>query len=749
MVGAFPSPPRAMRMIPTRRLLVAAALVAALCPILSCQSAPSTRGRVAAAAAGARAPLAYPAARRGDVADDYHGTLVADPYRWLEDPDAPETRAWIEAEVALFEDYMAQVPQRSELARRLEELWDYEKFGLPEREGGLSFHTYNDGLANQSVLYVVAAPGAEPRVLLDPNALSADGTVALGGTAFSEDGRWMAYGLSEAGSDWSTWRVRDVESGTDLPDTLRWIKFSGASWLLDGSGFFYSRYDEPKEGEALRGVNLDQKVYFHARGSDQAADRLVYSRPDQPEWSFGARVTEDGKYLLLQVSHGTDPKNRSFYAALPTREELRAGAELEMVELLAQADASYDFVGSDGSVFWYRTDLAAPRGRLIAIDLEHPEREAWTTVLPQAEQVLRDVDLVGDRFLASYLEDAHSVVRVFDLQGQHQRDVDLPGLGSATGFDGERGDRDTFYAYSSFTTPGEIWRYDLESGRSELLRRPKLGFDPSRYTTEQVFYRSKDGTRVPMFLTYAKGTARDGRNPTLLYGYGGFDVALLPSFGAQRIAWLELGGIFAQANLRGGGEYGEEWHRAGRLHQKQNVYDDFIAAAEFLIEQGWTSSERLAIQGGSNGGLLVGACLIQRPELFGACLPAVGVMDMLRFHKFTIGWAWQSDYGSSDDPEQFRTLHAYSPYHNLRPGTCYPPTLVTTADHDDRVVPGHSFKFAAELQRSQGCDHPALIRIDVRAGHGGGKPTKKRIAEAADQLAFLVHELSIQRCQAP
>jgi prolyl oligopeptidase len=691
----------------------------------------------------ARSPVDYPPARLDDAYDDYHGTRVADPYRWLEDPDSPETRQWVDAQVRVCDAYFAGIPQRAALRARIERLWDYEKFELPEREGGRTFYRYNDGLQNQSVLYVLDGEGAEPRVLLDPNGLSTDGTVALAGTALSEDGRWLAYGLAEAGSDWNTWRVRDVESGLDLPDTLRWVKFSGASWMKDGSGFFYSRYDAPKPGEEMRGVNKEQKVYFHARNTDQSADVLVYSRSDQPEWGFGAQVSEDGHYLVLRVSHGTSPKNRSFYAELPSCEALRAGQRLNVVELLSENDAAYAFVGNDGPLFWYRTDLDAPRGRLIAIDTRDGARSSWKTLIAESDDVLQGVNVVDDRFLASYLEDAHTLVRVFDLSGQHQRDVDLPGLGSASGFDGERTDTDTFYVYTSFTTPGEVWRYDVEAGRSELFRRPELAYDPALYTTEQVFYSSQDGTRVPMFLTYRKGLVRDGANPVLLYGYGGFNVSMTPAFSPSRIAWLELGGMFAQANLRGGGEYGEEWHKAGTLLQKQNVFDDFQAAAEYLIRERWTSTPRLAIQGGSNGGLLVGACMTQRPDLYGACLPAVGVMDMLRFQNFTIGWAWKSDYGSSEDPAQFKALYAYSPLHNLRSATCYPPTLITTADHDDRVVPGHSFKFAAALQRVQACDNPTLIRIDVRAGHGAGKPTSKRIDEAADTTAFLVRELAI------
>jgi prolyl oligopeptidase len=734
------SPPLPLRRhaSPARRALAAVLVVLAACSSTGDDGEGPPRERN-------DLPLTYPRARREAIVDDYHGTPVTDLYRWLEDVDTDETRTWVERQNQLFEKYMAGIPERAMIRARLESLWDHERFGIPRREGKSTFYTFNDGLQSQSMLMVVEdGAGAEPRVLLDPNGLSPDGTIALTGMSISEDGRWLAYGLSEAGSDWTRWRVRDVDTGVDLPDALHWVKFSSAAWLEDGSGFFYSRYDEPEPGEAMSGVNRDQKLYFHARGTNQSQDVLVYARPDQPEWSFGAQVTEDGHYVVINVNHGTSPKNRVFYAELPTSEDLRAGRKLEVVELLTDADAAYDFVGNDGQLFWFRTDLGAPRGRLIGIDLRQREPERWSTLIPQAPEVLEGVSVVADRFLGSYLADAHSVVRVYDLHGRLERTLDLPGLGTVAGLGGERSDRETFYSFTSFTTPGEVWRLDVAAGQSELYRRPEIAFDASRYTTEQVFVNSKDGTRVPVFLTYRQGTKRNGRNPTLLYGYGGFNVSLTPSFSLSRLVWLEMGGIYAQANLRGGGEYGEEWHRAGTLLEKQNVFDDFIAVAEYLISERWTATRRLAIQGGSNGGLLVGACMTQRPDLFGAALPAVGVMDMLRFHKFTIGWAWTSDYGSSEDPEQFRALYAYSPYHNLKGGVCYPPTLVTTADHDDRVVPGHSFKFAAALQAAQRCDNPTLIRIETRAGHGVGKPTAKQIDEAADVLAFLLQELDMR-----
>lgn len=679
----------------------------------------------------------YPPARRADQTDDYHGTSVADPYRWLEDPDSPETRAWIEAENQITFEYLKALPGRDALQERLTKLWDYERFGLPHRKADRYFYSRNDGLQNQSVLYVTPSPDEPGRVLLDPNMLSPDGTVALSGYALSEDGRFMAYGLSVAGSDWQEWRVRDVETGEDRPDHLRWVKFSGASWTHDGTGFFYSRYDAPPPGEELQQANYFQKLYFHRLGTEQNEDRLIYEQPEHKEWGFGGRVTEDGRYLIIRVWHGTEPKNRVFYRDL-------AQPDSPVVELLSDADARYNFVGNDGPLFWFTTDLDAPRGRLIAIDTQNPDPEHWAEVLPQSEDTLEGVSLVGDRFIAQYLHDAHARVRVHDVDGAWVRDVDLPGLGSVGGFGGRRDRSETFYAFTSFTVPTTIYRYDVATGESVLWRRPQVDFDPDAYETTQIFYASKDGTRVPMFLTHKRGLTLDGTNPTYLYGYGGFDVSLTPGFSVANLVWLEMGGVYAMPNLRGGGEYGEEWHQAGTKLRKQNVFDDFLSAAEWLIENKYTSPAKLAIGGGSNGGLLVGACLTQRTDLFGAAVPAVGVLDMLRFHKFTIGWGWVSDYGSPDDPDEFRALYAYSPLHNIRPGTKYPATLITTSDHDDRVVPAHSFKFAAALQAAQAGDAPILIRIETKAGHGAGKPTAKIIEELADRWAFLSQALGTE-----
>ncbi|MGA8213118.1 MAG: prolyl oligopeptidase family serine peptidase [Candidatus Sulfotelmatobacter sp.] len=688
------------------------------------------------AAQTSSSPLVYPQARRSDQVDDYHGTKVADPYRWLEDTDSAETHSWVEAENKLTFGYLEQIPYRQAIRDRLTKLWNYERFTVPHQEGGRYFFQHNNGLQNQNVLLVAESLNAEPRVLLDPNTLSSDGTVALAGDAVSDDGKLMAYALATSGSDWNEWHVRDVDTGKDLPDDLKWVKFSGASWTKDNKGFYYSRYDEPK-GAALREANYFHKLYYHRLGTAQSDDKLIYERPDNKELGFAGNVTDDGHYLVITVWQGTSPKNRLYYKDLTQPDS-------QVVRLLDDFDAQYVFIDSDGPIFWFQTDLDAPRGRVIAIDTRHPERTSWKTVVPQGADKLQFANVVDNSFFLGYLKDARTEVRVHDLSGAFLRNVDLPGIGTAAGFGGKRKDKETFYAFTSFISPTTVYRYDPQAARSGVFRQPKVDFDPTRYETKQIFYTSKDGTRVPMFLTYKKGLTLDGENPTLLYAYGGFDIDLTPAFSVPNAVWLEMGGIYAQPNLRGGGEYGEEWHQAGMKLKKQNVFDDFIAAAEWLIANKYTSTPKLAIRGGSNGGLLVGACLTQRPDLFGATLPEVGVMDMLRFHKFTIGWAWTSDYGSSDDPEEFKALYAYSPLHNLKPGTKYPPTLIATSDHDDRVVPGHSFKFAATMQADQAGPAPVLIRIETKAGHGAGKSITKLIDETADTWSFVAHNLNMK-----
>ena len=734
------------------------------------------------------APLAYPAAARGTQVDDYHGTSIADPYRWLEDVDAPATKAWVEAQNRLTDSFLATIPERPAIKARLTTLWNYARYSAPFKENGRYFYFQNTGLQNQSVLLVQDGRNAPPRVLLDPNTLSSDGTVALSGTAASDDGHYLAYSVSTSGSDWQELHVRDVNiGGRDLPDTVKWVKFSGISWTHDNKGFFYSRYDEPTSGNKMTNTNRNHKLYYHRIDRPQSRDELVYDRPDQPDWLFGGTVTDDGQYLIITVSQGTDVRTRLYFIDLdnPGKPQI----DNPVVRLIDKRDAEYSFVGNRGTNFYVRTDRNAPKGRIIAISIDNPREERWNTIIPESKDALVSASIAGNDIVANYLQDAHSSVRFFNASRNDPRDqrprgqptqqqprnpgsiyddtstaplvlrergqalgggftqrgeLPLPGIGTVGEIQGRQGDDEMFYSFTSFLYPTTIYRFDLKSRKNEVYRAPKVAFDPTPYETRQVFYTSKDGTRVPMFITSKKGIQLDGTNPTLLYAYGGFNISITPAFSPASVAWMEMGGIYAVANLRGGGEYGKDWHEGGMLAKKQNVFDDFIAAAEYLIKEKYTSTPKLAIRGGSNGGLLVGAVMTQRPELFGATLPEVGVMDMLRFQKFTIGWAWTSDYGSSDNAEQFKYLRAYSPLQNIKPGTCYSPTLAFTADHDDRVVPGHTFKFVATLQAAQGCANPILVRIETKAGHGAGKPTTKQIDEAADRFAFLVKELHMR-----
>ena len=677
--------------------------------------------------------FSYPQTRKSDQVDNYHGVTVADPYRWLEDLDSEETASWVEAQTAVTFGYLNQIPAKETIKQRLTKLWDYEKYGIPFKQGNRYFYFKNDGLQNQSILYVLDSLDAEPEVLLDPNILSDDGTVALSGMSISEDGNLIAYGLSTSGSDWQEWKVRDINTKEDLSDHLKWVKFSGASWTHDHQGFYYSRYDQPQDGKPLEEINYFQKLYYHRLGTDQSEDTLIYERPDHKEWGFNGFVTEDGKYLIISVWKGTESKNLVFYQDLTQ-------PNTEVIELISEFEASYSFIDYQGDIFWFTTDLDASRSRVIAIDIN---TKIPTEIIPEAPETLEGVNILNNQFIADYLKDAHTQMKIFNLDGSFVREIELPGIGSVGGFGGKRYDTETFYSYTSFTAPNTIYRYNLITGESTIYRQAQVDFNPDDYETQQIFYPSKDGTLIPMFITAKKGVELNGNNPTILYGYGGFNISLTPSFSISRLVWLEMGGVYAIANLRGGGEYGENWHQAGTKLKKQNVFDDFISAAEWLIEKRYTSAEKLAIMGGSNGGLLVGACMIQRPDLFAAVLPAVGVLDMLRFHKFTIGWAWCSDYGSPENPEEFQALYAYSPLHNLKPGTAYPATLITTGDHDDRVVPAHSFKFASALQEHHIGENPVLIRIETKAGHGAGKPTDKVIEEIADQFAFLKRVLQI------
>lgn len=682
--------------------------------------------------------LPYPETRKVDQVDDYHGTKVADPYRWLEEDvrKSTEVAAWVEAQNKVTQAYLESIPERTAIRKRITELYNYEKFSPPGKHGGKYFFSKNDGLQNQSVLYVQDSLEAEPKMLIDPNTWSKDGTIAMAGLSISDDGRLAAFAKASAGSDWNTWHVLDVATGKMLDDEIKWVKFANASWTKDGKGFYYSRFPEPKKDDAFQALNTNMKLYFHKLGTPQSEDTFVYEQPDHPKWGINGSVTDDGKYLVISVSDGTTSRKNRIVVH-------RHGNPSE-IKLVDNHDDKYTFIDNDGPLFFFRTEWKAPKGQVIAIDIDKPDSENWKTVIPESKDTLQAVNRVAGRFICDYLQDAKSSVKVFESNGKFVRDVALPGIGSAGGFGGKTTDTETFFTFSSFATPPSIYRYDPLTGESKLLRQAKVKFNPADFEVKQVFYPSKDGTKIPMFICHKRSLKLDGSNPCLLYGYGGFNISLTPTFSASRVAWMEMGGILAVANLRGGGEYGDAWHRAGTKLTKQNVFDDFIGAAEYLIKENYTSPKKLAIQGGSNGGLLIGACMVQRPELFGACLPAVGVMDMLRFHTKTAGRFWVDDYGSSDNAEEFKALYKYSPYHNLKPGVKYPPTMVTTADTDDRVVPGHSFKFTAMIQACQSGDAPVLARIETKAGHGAGKPTAKQIEEVADMWAFLVKSLDIQ-----
>jgi prolyl oligopeptidase len=684
--------------------------------------------------------LRYPSSPTEPIVDDYHGTAVADPYRWLEDIESPQTKAWVKSQNELTASYLDSIPQRGSIRQRLTELWNYERHDLPVVRQGRYFFMHNNGLQNQSVLYTALSLDGPRKPLIDPNQLSDDGTVALVGWSPSNDGRLLAYALADGGSDWRTWRIRNVETETDLEDQIRWTKLGGIAWMASGEGFFYASYDPPRAGQELLEANYFQKLYYHQVGSPQSEDVLVYQREDQKEWGFAPEVTEDGRYLVITITQGTDQKNQLFVKDLED-------ADAPVFELVSGFDAEYDYVGSDDRRFYVLTDDGAPRRRLVAIDLDQPQRDQWEEVIAESAQTLKSASLLGDRFFCVTLADAISSASVYSIDGAKQGSVELPGLGTVAGFGGRRDQAETFYSFANYITPTTIYRYDLSPStepkqRSSLWRKPNLPLDVDQFVTEQVFYVSKDGTRIPMLLTYRKDIPRDGNRPTLLYAFGGFNVSVTPEFSQSNAVWIDMGGIYAVPNIRGGGEYGRQWHEAGMMDRKQNSFDDFIAASEFLIRQQYTQPSRLAIRGRSNsGGLLVTACMTQRPELFAVCLPAVGLTDMLRFHRFTIGWKWISEFGCSEQAEQFPYLLSYSPLHNIRSKTCYPATLITTADRDDRVVPGHSFKFAAALQAAQGCDRAVLIRVEQRAGHGAGMPIRKRIDEAADTWTFLFENL--------
>jgi prolyl oligopeptidase len=688
--------------------------------------------------------IVYPTTKKIDHIDTYHGERVADPYRWLEDDNSAETKAWVEAQNKVTRSYLDAIPEREAIKKRYTELYNFEKFSLPWKEGGRYFWSRNDGLQQQSVYYVADSLNGTPRVLLDPNTLSKDGTVAVQFTSVSRDGKLLAYGLSSAGSDWTEIRVRDIGTGVDLPDRIQWVKFSSASWSADSKGFFYSAYDPPKKDEKLTGQNFFQKAYFHRIGTKQSDDRLIYERKDQKEWGFAVSQTEDAKNYFAFVWRGSENKNGLLWAPASLAMKARDAAlkQSDFKALTLDFDASYAVIGARGDRVWIRTDLNAPLGRVIEVDLKNPDRKNWKTVIAESKQTLESANVVGGIIIAEYLRDARSVVERFTLDGKSLGELVMPGIGSANGFGGKFVDKETFYSFTNMTEPSTIYRYDIEKNESTVFRKPKTAFDSSQFETKQAFVTSKDGTKVPIFIGHRKGIKLDGNNPSIVTAYGGFAVSITPAFRVTAATWMDRGGVFVEASIRGGNEYGKAWHDAAKREKRQNAYDDFIAVAEWLAKEGYSKPAKIGVTGGSNGGLLVGAVVNQRPDAFGAAVPEVGVMDMLRFHKFTIGWAWVDEYGSSDKAEDLAHLKRISPLHNIKSGVKYPPILVMTADHDDRVVPAHSFKYAATLQATDTGSAPKLIRIQQSAGHGAGTPTSKIIEERSDVLAFFWSTLS-------
>lgn len=715
------------------RSVGATVLLGLSCLLIGCsQEPPDADSRTVASLK----PISYSPTRRVDHVDNYHGVSVADPYRWLEALDSDETRAWIAAQNDISEPYLESLPIRERIEERLSTLWNYERYGVPRKEGGRYFFEHNDGLQDQDVLLVAEALDAEPRILIDPNGFSEDGTASLLSYSVSPGGEHVAYAVSEGGSDWSDIKVRNVTTGEDLADLLTFIKFGGynISWDRDGGGFYYSRYPEGEDGTGDGQGSV--VLYHHELGAAQGDDELILALPEKPRQVPVGEVSEDGAYLIVSVREGY------FHNAVLIRK--LAGADAAMTPLLDRWDGEYVFLGNIGEELYFRTTSDAPKGRVIAVNIANPEPSEWREVIPESDHVLEAAGYVGGQIVGRYLKDAKAHVAIHNSDGTLLREVELPGIGSVSGFSGHMDDAETFFAFTSYNTPATVYRYDVATGEQSLFRKPETGIDAEVFETKQVFYASKDGTRVPMFITHRKGLELDGDNPTLLYGYGGFNISLTPQYRTSYVVWLEMGGVLAIPNLRGGGEYGEAWHEAGANLNKQNVFDDFIAAAEWLIKEGYTSTPRLAIYGASNGGLLVAAAMIQRPDLFGAVAPAVGVLDMLRYHTASANARnWKSDYGLSENEDEFNAQLAYSPYHNLEEGGCYPPSIVTTADHDDRVVPWHSFKFAARLQHDQGCANPVVIRVETRAGHGAGTPTWMRIEDIANRWAFLATAIGL------
>ncbi len=691
--------------------------------------------------------VAYPATKTINHVDDYFGRKVADPYRWMEDLNASDVAQWVKAENAVTEKFLATLPMRERFRSRITELWNYPKVGLPFREANRLFYTKNSGLQKQSVYYMRASLDAPEQIVIDPNVLSPDGSVALSLFAPSPDGRYLAYGQSQGGSDWSTVYVRTLTGNRQLSDTVKWLKFSGVSWTKDGNGFFYSRFPTPEAGKELQSAVRDQKLYYHKLGTPQSSDRLIYERKDQPQWFVFGSTSDDGRFLYISVVNGTDPHNRLY--VLDVGDPLHPNVATPVKALFDTGDAAYSPIGNVGSTIYMSTDKGAPKYRVVAFDIAHPEDKSWRVIVPEAKSVIDRTALLKDRIAVNYLEDVKASVRLFSLDGKPAGTLALPGVGSLVGMTARADTPELFYRFTSPLYPSTAFRYDPATGKSAAISPPKLkAFDPAGYETRQIFATSKDGTKVPVFVTMKKGLVLDGSHPTILYGYGGFDVSITPTFSPDVLAWIEQGGVYATASMRGGAEYGEEWHRAGMFEKKQNVFDDFIAAGEYLIAQKYTSPSKLGIEGGSNGGLLIGAVMEQRPELFAVALPAVGVMDMLRYDKFTGGSAWAAEYGSATDSTAFKYLIKYSPLHNVKAGTCYPATLLSTADHDDRVVPSHTFKFTSALQAAQGCDKPILVRVQTQGSHGY-LPTDKRIAELADQWAVAAGAMGMKPAIVP
>lgn len=679
--------------------------------------------------------IQYPQTRKGDVVDNYFETKVADPYRWLEDDNSDETKAWVQSENKVTFDYLSKIPYREAIKKRITDLYNYARTSAPYRQGSYYFFTKNDGLQPQSVNYYQLGLSGTPQVFIDPNAMNSAGTTAVNLIGFSNDKKYVAYTVAESGSDWQTIYVKDIAANKQLADKLEWTKFSGAAWYKDG--FFYSGYDVPEKGTEMMHQNQSQKVYYHKLGDPQINDRVVWADYDHPLRYVGAQTTEDEKFLIISTTEGTDGAEIWYM-------DLR-NPHMGFKKILEGFKYNYNVLDDEGENFIVQTNNNAKNYDVVLIDPKNPDMKNWKPVIPEKQELLQNVYASGGKLICEYLKDATSHVYQYDRKGNLDREISLPAIGTVTGFLGEKNDSVLFYSLTSFTSPATIYKYSISTGKSSSYKKPEVKFNPDDYVTKQVFYPSKDGTKIPMFIVYKKGTKLNGKNPTLLYGYGGFNIPLTPSFNSSRMVLLENGGIYAMANLRGGSEYGEKWHEAGELLNKQNVFDDFIAAAQYLIDQKYTSKEYLAIIGRSNGGLLVGACETQRPDLYKVCFPGVGVMDMLRYHKFTVGWGWAVEYGSSDSSKYFPYLYKYSPLHNLKSGTKYPATLITTADHDDRVVPAHSFKYAATLQAAQAGDAPVLIRIDTNAGHGGGRPVAKVIAEDADIYSFMFWQMGMKK----